>query len=160
MLSGIKAHQNLYFALLILFSVLAGHIVWIYLRLPQQGCFSFLLGAGIFFLLRNAVRVSWHLRAFSILFALAIVLAYHIVYSGNISARATQNYITDYSAFDFVAFAVLALVTGQALVHGLQKLGGLSSKLIPGVAVRNTHTLRREICGIASCNTPCGCMQA
>ncbi len=163
MLSGIKAHQNLYLALQIVFSVLAGHIVWTYLRLPLHGCFSFLLGAGIFFLFRNAVRVPWHLRTFSLLFALAIVLAYHIVFNGSFYDSATQNYITDYSLFDFAAFAVLALVTEQALVQGLQKLGSLSSRLLPvrqNVTHTHTHAVRREICGIASCNTPYGYMQA
>ena len=130
MLCRLKEHHGLCLVLQLLLSVLAGHVVWTYLRMPLHGCFSFLLGVGIFFLFRNAVRVPCWLRVFSLFLAAAVVLAYHIVFNGNAAAPATQNYITDYSFFDLAAFGILAVVAEQALAQGLQRLRIFAERVV------------------------------
>ena len=45
--------------LLVFFSVLSGHIIWEYLRFPIHGALSFLLGLGVFFLLRHPLSIRY-----------------------------------------------------------------------------------------------------
>lgn len=113
--------------LLVFFSVLSGHLIWEYLRFPIHGAMSFLLGLGVFFLLRHPLSIRCtSLWAFSFLFALSLVLAKHIILGGSVTALSDTNYITAYSAKDLVALAVLVIVIYQGLARLLIWVGSFA----------------------------------
>ena len=113
--------------LLVFFSVLSGYLIWEYLRFPIHGAMSFLLGLGVFFLLRHPLSIRCtSLWAFSFLFALSLVLAKHIILGGSVTALSDTNYITAYSAKDLVALAVLVIVIYQGLARLLIWVGSFA----------------------------------
>lgn len=117
--------------LLVFFSVLSGHLIWEYLRFPIHGAMSFLLGLGVFFLLRHPLSIRCtSLWAFSFLFALSLVLAKHIILGGSVTALSDTNYITAYSAKDLVALAVLVIVLYQGLARLLIWVGSFAYAML------------------------------
>lgn len=146
MLCRLREHHGLCLVLQFFLSVLAGHVVWTYLRMPLHGCFSFILGLGIFYLFKNRLHVPCFLRVFSIFLSISFILAYHVVLSGGFHAPATQNYITPYSFFDLIAFGVLEQVIEQTLAQGLQKLSGVSARVIKEVQQEQQIAAPASIC--------------
>ncbi len=112
-------------------SILAGHLIWFYLRNPTQGALSFLVGIGVFLLIRNHVRIeSKPLWIFAFFFALSLVLSSHIEIKGGMTGLWNKTYITDYSWLDVVAFAVFLYVIPQLVMHLLSWLGRVSASKV------------------------------
>lgn len=119
------------FVLFVFACVLSGHLIWEYLRFPIHGALSYLLGIGVFFLLRHPLSIqSKALWGVSFLFALSLVLSKHIVLGGGVTALSDTNYITGYSAKDLVALAVLVIVGSQALSRLLLWAGSSASNTL------------------------------
>lgn len=120
--------KTLILPLQILLSLLVGHFIFYYFKLPTQGAISFLLGLGVFVLVRNSIPVrSLVVWIFSVLFSLSLVLSSHVTMSGGYVGKWDKNYISDYSLFDVAAFFLITYLAVQIVWRLLHWLGTVSN---------------------------------